>query len=65
MKINLKRLAAFEEEHPDAPATFNFISTTLMQYFLDTESDSDDTRPIFESLQELGIVSDIEEDFEE
>lgn len=63
MKIDLKQMAEFEEQHPDAPATFNFIATTLMQYFLDTEADSDDTRPVFEALQQLGIVSDIEEDF--
>lgn len=65
MKINLKQLAAFEEEHPDAPATLDFIVVTLKQYFLDNESDSAETHPIFESLQELGIVSDIDEDFVE
>lgn len=65
MKIDLKQLATFEEQHPGAPATFTFITTTLMQYFLDNEMDSAETRPVFESLQELGIVSDIEEDFDE
>ena len=63
MKINLQRLAEFEGRYADAPATIDFITNTLMQYFLDNEVDSAETRPVFESLQDLGIVSDIDEDF--
>lgn len=65
MKIDLKRLASFEEEHSGSPGTIAFITTVLMQYFLDNETDTAETEPIFQSLQELGIVSDIEEDFDE
>jgi hypothetical protein len=65
MKIDLKKLAHFEAQNSEAPNTITFIIDILSLHFMANEIDSSDTEPVFQSLQELGIVSEIEEDFEE
>lgn len=67
MKINLKTLASFEAQwqQQGSHGTVGFVMDAISSFFFDDEIDPVQLKPIFDSLEELKIVSDIEEDFEE